>query len=182
MTDDPLTPAGIACITSTLCNHHYKHYDHDFISLSLILIQPNSFHLKECHCAVFPCRLILQGGNLIEFITAIFCWILTPGCTTLPAARCNPWVQRCSLRCLPLPTEARITTPLLSAYCALCALCRGRGCMAWGSFRAVFGCESSPISRNVRTLVSQLVSQLVSKCNKAPSKAQYGPVRVSKAQ
>ena len=26
----------------------------------------------------------------------------------------------------------------------------------------LFGCESSPISRNVRTLVSQLVSQLVS--------------------
>ena len=28
MTDDPLTPAGITCITSTLCNHHYWHWSH----------------------------------------------------------------------------------------------------------------------------------------------------------
>ena len=39
----------------------------------------------------------------------------------------------------------------------------------------VFGCESSPISRNVRSSVSQSVSQS-SNAPKRPSKAQKGPV------
>ena len=37
----------------------------------------------------------------------------------------------------------------------------------------IFGCENSPISHNVRTLVSQSVSQLVHKCKVRDSKAQY---------
>ena len=49
----------------------------------------------------------------------------------------------------------------------------------------IFGCESSPISCNVRSSVSQSVSQLVPKCKKGNvrlSKAQSGPVKPSRAQ
>ena len=42
----------------------------------------------------------------------------------------------------------------------------------------IFGCESSPISFNVHTLVSQLFS----KCKVRLSKAKYGLVRLSKAK
>ena len=36
----------------------------------------------------------------------------------------------------------------------------------------IFGCESSPISRNVRSSVSPSVSPLVDKCKVRPIKAQ----------
>ena len=50
-----------------------------------------------------------------------------------------------------------------------CADISAKTLLALGAVhKSLFGCESSPISCNVRTLVSQLVS----KCNKAPSKAQ----------
>ena len=38
--------------------------------------------------------------------------------------------------------------------------------------RPLFGCESSPISRNVRSSVSQSVSESVLKCKERPIKAQ----------
>ena len=80
-------------------------------------------------------------------------------------AESSSWMMDCCVL-WPAKINTNMEITLITVICIHC------------SNASLFGCESSPISRNVPPSVRPLVD----KCKVRPIKAQYSPVRPSKAQ